>query len=346
MRISWPDDKRWFFMLCVSFFHAYEFAMIRNLPPLTTLRSCEAAARFASFSKAAGELNVTHGAVSRAIRQLEDHLGLKLFVRRTRQVVLTPIGATYAAGVRDALQRLSSATQALARDEAKGDLNVSTLDSFAAKWLVPRLFRFRRAHPQIDVRLETSQREANFETDGVDISVRFGFGKYPGLASSLLMEEEVFPVCRPHFLDGVHPLRRPSDLRHHTLIHDDYAVSWDMWLKFAGVEGVDPNRGPVFLSSDLAIQAAIQGEGIVLARSALVEDDLLAGRLVKPFELSLPGVMSYYVVCPHRSLEREKVRAFRDWLLVECADAVKQLASAMVNKPGTVLTATPKPVRS
>jgi len=312
--------------------------MIRHLPPLATLRSFEAAARLASFSKAASELNVTHGAVSRAIRQLEDHLGLKLFVRRTRQVVLTPTGATYAAGVRDALERLSAATLALARDEAKGDLTVSVLASFAAKWLVPRLFRFRRAHPEIDVRLLTSEREANFETDGVDLGIRLGNGKYPGLATSLLIEEDIFPVCRPHFLEGAHPLRKPKDLRHHTLIHDDYFISWAMWLKMAGAEDIEADRGPVFITSDLAIQAAILGDGIALARSALVEDDLLAGRLVKPFELTLPGVSAYYVVCPPRYLERKKVRAFRDWLLAECAAADSELASAVVNKPEIKLT--------
>ena len=317
--------------------------MIRDLPPLSTLRSFEAAARLASFSKAAVELNVTHGAVSRAVRQLEDHLGLKLFVRRVRAVVLTPQGANYAAGVREALQKLSAATLALGRDDAKGDLNVSTLDSFAAKWLVPRLYRFRRAHPQIDVRLETSQREANFETDGVDISVRFGFGRYPGLASSLLMEEEVFPVCRPHFLEGPHPLRQPSDLRHHTLIHDDYFISWAMWLNMAAVKDVDPDRGPVFISSDLAIQAAIQGDGVALARSALVEDDLIAGRLVKPFELTLPGVSAYYVVCPPRYLERKKVRAFRDWLLAESTESASEIESALVNRPQINLSKKSKP---
>jgi LysR family glycine cleavage system transcriptional activator len=320
--------------------------MIRSLPPLTTLRSFEAAARLASFSKAGEELNVTHGAVSRAIRQLEDHLGIKLFIRRTRQVVLTPTGAVYAAGVRDVLERLSAATLALARDEAKGDLTVSTLDSFASKWLVPRLYRFRRAHPPIDVRLVTSDRQSDFGSDGVDIAIRFGTGNYPGLASSLLLEEDIFPVCRPHFLDGAHPLRKPADLRHHTLIHDDYSISWAMWLEMAGVKEIDPSRGPTFLSSDLAIQAAIQGDGIALARSALVEDDLLAGRLVKPFELSLPGVMAYYVVCPIRSLERKKVRAFRDWLLDETAEAAKELANAIVNKPGIQVSNKLKTARS
>ena len=320
--------------------------MIRNLPPLTTLRSFEAAARLASFSKAAEELNVTHGAVSRAVRQLEDHLGQKLFLRRTRQVVLTPAGALYSARVREVLERLAAATLALARDEAKGVLTVSTLDSFAAKWLVPRLFRFRRAHPDIDVRLTTSERQVDFELEGVDIAIRFGAGNYPGMSTDFLLEEDVFPVCRPHFLDGPHPLKQPSDLRHHTLIHDDYQVSWAMWLQKAKVTGVDANRGPVFLSSDFAIQAAIQGEGIALARSALVEDDLLAGRLVQPFDISLPGVWSYYVVCPHKHLERKRVAAFRQWLLEERTEAAKRVANELVNKPGVVRTVVKRDMRS
>ena len=319
--------------------------MIRNLPPLTTLRSFEAAARLASFSKAAEELNVTHGAVSRAVRQLEDHLGQKLFLRRTRQVVLTPAGALYSARVREVLEKLAAATLALARDEAKGVLTVSTLDSFAAKWLVPRLFRFRRAHPDIDVRLTTSERQVDFELEGVDIAIRFGAGNYPGMSTDFLLEEDVFPVCRPHFLDGPHPLKQPSDLRHHTLIHDDYQVSWAMWLQKAKVTGVDANRGPVFLSSDFAIQAAIQGEGIALARSALVEDDLLAGRLVQPFDISLPGVWSYYVVCPHKHLERKRVAAFRQWLLEERTEAAKRVANELVNKPGVVRTVVKRDMR-
>ena len=309
---------------------------IRNLPPLTTLRSFEAAARLASFSKAADELNVTHGAVSRAIRQLEDFLGKKLFLRRPRQVVLTPAGALYAARVRDALTMLANATLALSHEDARGELTVSSLDSFAAKWLVPRLYRFRRIHPDIDVRLMTVDRQVDFATEDVDIAVRFGEGKYPGLSTDLLLEEDVFPVCRPQFLEGPNALRTPADLRHVTLIHDDYFVDWASWLQKAGVTNVDSRRGPVFLSSELAIQAAIQGEGVVLARSALVEDDLLAGRLVQPFDISLPGVWSYYIVCPVKHLERKRVAAFRDWLLSERAEAQKRLEAELVNKPGVV----------
>ena len=292
--------------------------MTRHLPPLNTLRSFEAAARLASFSKAADELFVTHGAVSRAIKTLEEFLGLKLFTRRTREVLLTPQGAVYAARVRDALDRLAGATLALTRDDAKGTLTVSTLPSFAAKWLVPRLFRFRRQQPDIDIRLETTERLTDFEADGIDIAVRFGRGNYPGLVCDLLLREELFPACSPKLLEGSAPLREPADLAHHTLIHDDFPIDWQGWLRLAGVANVDADRGPVFLSSVLALQAAVQGEGVVLARSALAGDDLEAGRLVRPFALSLPSDAAYYAVCPPRALERRRVKVFREWLLAEC----------------------------
>jgi LysR family glycine cleavage system transcriptional activator len=266
--------------------------MPRRLPPLNALPSFEAAARHLSFSKAADELHVTHGAVSRAVRHLEDQLGAKLFVRATRSVRLTAIGASYAAEVRDVLDHLAAATIAATGQQSSGMLNVSTLDSFAAKWLVPRLFRFRRAHADVEVRLVTSERLADFVSDGIDIAVRYGRGQYPGLKAELLMEEGVFPVCSPKLLEGPHPLRAPADLKHHTLIHDDFHIDWSMWLRTAGVEGVDPHRGPRLHSSDHAVQAAVQGEGVVLGRSGLVGDDLAAGRLVRPFTLSLPAELA------------------------------------------------------
>jgi LysR family transcriptional regulator, glycine cleavage system transcriptional activator len=292
--------------------------MPRRLPPLNALPSFEAAARHLSFSRAADELHVTHGAVSRAVRNLEDHLGVQLMIRATRSVRLTPIGASYAAEIRDALEHLATATSA-ATGQASGMLSVSALDSFAARWLVPRLFRFRRAHHDIDVRLATSERLADFASDGIDIAIRYGRGQYPGLAAELLMKEDVFPVCSPRLLDGPYPLRTPADLASHTLIHDDFHVDWAMWLRSAGIEGVDPHHGPTFLSSDLAVQAAVQGEGVVLGRSALVGDDLAAGRLVRPFEFSLPASLAYYVVYPPRALQRANVKAFRDWLIAEVA---------------------------
>jgi LysR family glycine cleavage system transcriptional activator len=290
---------------------------MRKLPPLTTLRSFEAAARLLSFSRAADELNVTHGAVSRAIRHLEDDLGLPLFTRGTRLVQLTPAGASYAIAVRDTLDRLAAATVAIRDQLSQGVLNVTTLDSFASKWLLPRLYRFRREHPDIDVRLTSSPKLADFVNDGIDIAIRYGRGRYPRLTAELLLREELAPVSSPSLLQGPQPLNRPEDLKYHTLIHDDFEIDWATWLRSAGVEGVDAHRGPRFESSVHAVQAAVQGEGIVLGRSALIADDLQEGRLVRLFNLSLPSDLAYYVVYPPQSLARPKVRAFRDWLFAE-----------------------------
>ena len=290
--------------------------MRHRFPPLNTLPSFEAAARHLSFSRAADELRVTHGAVSRAVRNLEDHLGVQLMIRATRSVRLTPIGASFAAEIRDVLEHLAAATSAAAGQSSE-IVSVSTIDSFAARWLMPRLFRFRRTHGDIDVRVATSERLADFVSDGIDIAIRCGGGQYPGLSAELLMEEDHFPVCSPKLRRGRHPLRTPADLARHTLLHDVFTVDWAIWLHGAGIDNVDPHRGPTFLSSDHAIQAAIQGEGVVLGRSALVADDLAAGSLVRPFEFSLPAGFAYYVVYPPRALQRPAVKTFRDWLMAE-----------------------------
>jgi len=304
----------------------------RRLPPLSALPSFEAAARHLSFSKAAAELCVTHGAVSHAVRNLEDQLGVQLMVRATRSVRLTPTGASFAAEVRDVLERLTTATSA-ATGQGSGIVSVSTIDSFAARWLMPRLSQFRRLHGDIDVRVATSERLADFTSDGIDIAIRCGGGRYPGLAADLLMKEDHSPVCSPKLLKGRHPLRTPANLARHTLLHDVFTVDWAIWLRSAGIDGIDPHLGPTFLSSDHAIQAAIRGEGVVLGRSALVADELAAGRLVRPFKLSLPAGFAYYVVCPPRALKRPNVKAFRDWLVAEASDQRARGAPAV---PSTV----------
>lgn len=300
--------------------------MKRRLPPLNTLPSFEAAARHLSFSKAADELHVTHGAVSRAIRNLEKHLGIQLFTRSVRAVRLTPMGASFAADVRQILDQLAAATLATTGQQSSV-LNVSTLDTFASKWLVPRLFKFRRENPGIDVRLSTSERLADFVSDGIDIAIRYGRGRYPGVTSDLLMKEDVFPVCSPTLLQGPDPLHTPADLKHHTLIHDNFHVDWAMWLRMAGIGDIDAHKGPSFYSSEHVLQAAVQGEGVALGRSALVADDLATGRLVRPFALSLPAELAYYIVYPPAALKRSKVRVFRDWMLVE-ASVVPQTSAA------------------
>ena len=293
--------------------------MPRRLPPLNALPSFEAVARHLSFSKAADELHVTHGAVSRAVRNLEDHLGVQLVIRASRSVRLTTVGASFAAEIRDVLNHLAAATSA-ATGQSGAVLSVSTIDSFAARWLMPRLSRFRRIRGDIDVRVATSERLADFVSDGIDIAIRCGGGEYPGLSSELLMKEDHFPVCSPALLSGRHPLRAPADLVHHTLLHDVFTVDWAIWLRSAGIDGVHRHHGPTFLSSDHAIQAAVRGEGVGLGRSALVADELATGRLVRPFELSLPAGFAYYVVYPPRALQRPSVKAFRDWLMAEVRD--------------------------
>ena len=293
--------------------------MPRKLPPLTALPAFDAAARHLSFTKAAEELNLTHGAISRAIRNIEDRLGIRLFERGTRSVRLTPEGAAYAAEIGAALDRIGAATIAATAARTSGILTVSTSDGFAGRWLMPRLHRFHQAHRDIDVRLATSGVLADFISDGIDIAIRYGEGGYAGVVSEFLADEEVSPVCSPALMAGEHPLRSPADLRHHRLIHDNFRIGWAMWLEHAGVSGVNPEGGLRFDSAVYAIEAAVQGEGVLLGRSALVSADLAAGRLVRPFDLSLLSRWKYYVVYPERALRQRKVKVFRDWLLAEMA---------------------------
>jgi LysR family transcriptional regulator, glycine cleavage system transcriptional activator len=293
--------------------------MPRKLPPLTTLPAFDAAARHLSFTKAADELNLTHGAISRAVRNLEDRLGVQLFERGTRSVKLTPAGAAYAREIGAALDQISAATQVATAPRSAGVLNVSTSDGFAGRWLVPRLYRFHRSHRDFDVRISTSGLLADFVRDGIDIAIRYGGGEYEGAVSELLSEVDVFPVCSPELLEGEHPLREPGDLKHHTLIHDGFPIDWATWLERAGVEGIDPNRGVRFDSATYATEAAVHGEGVLLGRSTLVSADLAAGRLVRPFGLELKASSRYYVVYLATALRQRKVKEFRDWLLEEAA---------------------------
>ena len=294
--------------------------MARRLPPLKALPDFEAAARHLSFTKAADELHVTHGAVSRQVKALEEHLGVTLFRRLNRTLLLTDEGQAYVAVVRELLERLAEATDRLKKRDERGGLTVSTSGSFAIKWLVPRLARFRTAHPEIDVRLQANDALIDFARDDVDIAIRYGRGQYPGLKAERLMTEDFVPVCSPALLKGPHPLRTPEDLRHYALLHEEGTqINWRMWLMAAGVEGVDPTRGPIYSHSSMVMVAAINGEGVALGRAALIAEDLAAGRLVKPFDLALAAEWAYYVVYPPRALARPKVAAFRNWLLEETA---------------------------
>ncbi len=302
--------------------------MIRKLPPLNALRAFEAAARHLSFTRAAEELHVTQAAVSHQVKSLEDYLGIKLFRRFNRSLLLTDEGQSYLPGLTKAFDLMDDATRRLAKKEAGGALTVSVLPSFAARWLVARLGRFRRAHPEVDLRVDPNAGLADFAHGDVDVGIRYGKGIYPGLRSDRLMAEDIFPVCSPVLLEGEHPLRLPEDLAHHTLLHDDGHGDWRTWLLANEVENVDPLRGTVFTDSSVLIEAAKRGQGVALARSVLAGDELEAGTLVRPFgNQSVPADYAYYIVCPEDTADLPKIKAFREWLLKEAGgkeDGVSQ----------------------
>lgn len=297
--------------------------MSRRLPPLNGLRAFEAAARHLSFAKAAEELHVTPAAISHQVKGLEDYLGLKLFRRAKRAIWLTEAGQACLPDLREGFDRLAAAMSRLQGLDESGIVTVSTTPSFAGKWLVPRLDRFRAANPEIDVRVDATTDVTDFARDDVDVAVRYGAGNYPGLKASMLMSEEMFPVCSPALLEDPHPLREPADLAHHTLLHEDQRAwedafpDWRMWLLAAGARDVDPSRGPRFSSSELVTQAAVDGQGVALGRSVMVAADLAAGRLVRPFAMTYPMAFAYYIVCPEVAMDRPKVAAFANWLIGE-----------------------------
>ena len=298
--------------------------MARRLPPLKSLRVFEVAARHLSFTRAAEELHVTQAAVSHQIKTLEDWLGIPLFRRLNRALLLTDEGQTLYPPLREALDQMAAAIGRLHAEDASGALTVSTIPSFAAKWLVPRLSRFRQRHPAIDLRLSTTFEKTDFSRDDVDVAVRYGQGPWPKLHAVRLMTEEFFLVCSPALLEGPHPLRTPADLKFHTLLHDIvpsnvhvYFPNWESWLEAAGASEVDPSHGPSFLDASMTIQTAIDGQGVALARTALAVDDLAAGRLVKLFDVVLPAGNAYWIISPEATADRPKIKAFRDWLLSE-----------------------------
>ena len=296
--------------------------MARHLPPLNALRAFEAAARHLSFTKAARELHVTQAAVSHQIKTLEDYLGVPLFQRRNKAVLLTEAGQLCLPGVRDGFSRLAEAIDGLRALRVDSVLSVTTSPSFAAKWLVPRLERFRAANPDLDVRIDASTQLVDFERESIDVGIRYGGGSYAGLTSETLFGTEVFPVCSPRLRKGSRALRTPADLKYHTLLHTEWIAradepDWRMWLLAAGVSDVDWTRGPQFNDGALAIQAAIDGQGVALGRDALAAADLKAGRLVRPFRLSVAGRFRYHLVYLPVALRRPKVALFREWLLRE-----------------------------
>ncbi|MEW6643248.1 MAG: transcriptional regulator GcvA [Pseudomonadota bacterium] len=290
--------------------------MTARLPSLNGLRAFEAAARHLSFTHAAAELNVTQTAISHQIRRLEEELGLQLFVRKNRALTLTPAARDYLPGIRAAFQDLRLATDRLLRRDASPVLTVSTLASFAAKWLLPRLATFQEAHPGIDVRITTSTEMVDFSKDDVDAAIRYGRGHWSGLQATWLTADELFPVCSPALLRGDHPLRQPEDLARYVLLHTSSSGDdWRLWLTAAGLPTDLARHGPIFDLNLMTVQAAIDGLGVAIGRTSYVQDDIDKGRLVVPFDITLPADAGFYLVAPLTSADNPKISAFREWLV-------------------------------
>ena len=296
--------------------------MTRPLPPLNALKAFEAAGRHLSFTKAAAELNVTPAAIGHQVKALEALLGVVLFHRQTRALRLTEAGLAALPTLSQGFDTLSVAVERMRAHCETGLLTVSVSPSFGAMWLVPRLEHFRSQHPEIEIRIDGTERKVDLTRDAADVAIRYGPGGYTGVKVDWLFGQLNTPVCSPALLSGQLPLREPNDLCHHTLLHVDWKdaeASWRMWLLAAGLPDIDPTRGPHFTMETMAVQAALDGHGVALVGDKLVADELASGRLVRPFDpsFSTPLSFSYYLLSTKESATQPKIMAFRDWLLAQ-----------------------------
>lgn len=301
---------------------------MRLFPGTRALRTFEAAGRHLNFTRAAHELGLTAAAVSHQVKEMEDQLGLTLFLRTSRSMRLTKAGELMleaAAEALDLLHRAAARARKASRDKAI--LRVSADPQFATRWLMRRVEAFRRTAPQVELRFDISYEVRDFETDDVDAAIRFGAGRYPGLAAHRLFDNVIIPVCTPALLKSGPPLREPRDLFRHTLAHIEWSrqgvtwPNWPMWMAAAGVADFDDSRTLLFSNSTDALQAALEGNAVALADFAMVANDLSEGRLVRPFELGIrvASEFAYFLVYPEAFAEDPRIVAFRTWLLDESA---------------------------
>lgn len=298
----------------------------RRIPPLNWVRAFEAAARHLSFTRAAEELHVTQAAISQQVKALENRLGVALFRRVHNRLFLTSSGQIWLPKIRTGFDLIESGVASLYAHDGSGTLMIRTPSSFSIQWLAPRLDRFHTRYPSIDVRISALGRDADLEGREPEIEIRNGAAPWPGLERVLLMREEVFPVCSPALAEGVPGLRAIESLALHTLLHvSGYREDWQMWLTSAGLADLEVQPGLHFDQSVTAIQAAINGLGVALGRSALVSGELAAGRLAAPFDLKLQAEDAYWIAYRSDAGQRPTVRAFRDWLLQEAGAAADPL---------------------
>ncbi|WP_338803814.1 transcriptional regulator GcvA [Xenorhabdus griffiniae] len=300
--------------------------MSKRLPPLNALRVFDAAARHLSFTKAAEELFVTQAAVSHQMKSLEDFLGLKLFRRRNRSLLLTEEGQSYYLDIKEIFTAINDATRKLQARSAKGALTVSLSPSFAIQWLVPRLSGFNQSFPGIDVRIQAVDREEDKLADDVDVAIFYGRGNWPGLRTDRLYPEYLLPVCSPALLTGDRPLKTPADLAKHTLLHDSSRRDWQAYIRQLDMQQqINVQQGPIFSHSAMVIQAAVHGQGVALANNVMAQNEIDAGRLVCPFNDVLVSKNAFYLVCHDNQAELGKIAAFRKWILTQAATEQERL---------------------
>lgn len=285
--------------------------------PVGPLRAFDVAARHLNLSAAAADLNVTHAAVSRQVKQLEQRLGVKLFERLPRGLKLTPHGALLAEGTRQAFDRLASAIEDVSQPAVRRKLTISTFASLAARWLMPRIGSFAARFPDVDLQVITSTRLVDFAREDVDIGIRFGSGRYPNLHVTPLFKPQEIVVASPALLQRGPPLETYDDLKHHTLLHDDSHLAWARWLNAIGAKGVNPRRGIICGDRNAMLQAALEGQGIALASQLFVANELAAGRLTKVFDVEVASPFAIYAVCLPQRLDDPMVMGAIDWLVRE-----------------------------
>lgn len=288
----------------------------RQLPNLAALRAFEAAARHQNFSRAAEEIHLTHGAISHQVRALEQDLGVALFTRNGKRIAITPEGQRFALTVRTSLQEIAGAADALRAGTRQKRLTVSAIPSFAARWLAPRLGKFIDLHPDIEVMLQSSGQLQDLARDAIDVGIRFGSGRYPGLTVEKLMGDFYYPVASPAY-DGGRLPTSPQQLAHCSLLRSE--EPWLPWFQAAGLALPEPSGGVRFQDLSMLIRSAADGDGIALVRHVVAMQEIASGELVRLFDVAVKSPHNYYVACPPQALRKPQVEAFRSWLLAEIA---------------------------
>lgn len=287
--------------------------MIRRFALLQTF---VAVARAGKMKQAAHELALTPGAVSQRIRQLEEAAGHRLFMRTRAGAELTSAGKTMFAALAEPFRAIEAVDGELGRPPSRR-VTVSTTPSFAATWLVPRLAKFAGRYPDIEIAVETGVRPVDLKREPVDLAIRHGLGKYPGLEPTWLVAPELIVVASPEFLKGCAPLKRPADCLAFPLLHDFNRQDWPFWFEAHGVAAPNCKKGPAFSENHLIVRAAVAGQGLALIRDIYADDDLRSKKLVKALTVNWPVQFAYYAVATSEALQKPAVRRFRDWLVEE-----------------------------